>query len=108
MPKSHQTERLPAGLRLGVSPAVRVGLELPKTLSQRVDAVVVELAGRGESTNRREVIAAAILAVTEDVSSMAPLIHRFRQATVGDVIAPGEDGQIEITHSGPGPRKRTR
>src|SRR3954453_7097711 len=63
-----------------------VGLALPAPLSHRLDALVELAESAGQNTNRRELVAALILAATESPGELARLVERYRTAPSTSVV----------------------
>ena len=71
--------RKPADLLRDAEP-LRVGASIPQPLDTRLDALVRTAERAGERTNRRELVAALILATPTAPTELADLLHRYRRA----------------------------
>lgn len=85
------------------------GFGRPVSLDQRLDQLVERAGSVGEKTNRRELLAAPLLAADHDGADLSTLVRKFR-STVGDavLVEPGNESAdvIEFRHHSPGPRTR--
>ena len=99
-----ERQRVKADLLLRRAPEVRVGLALPIPLSMRIDDIAAELADSGFRVARRDLFAAAVLALPEDADSVVELLERYRTSTVGDVLPIAGNATITLRRPGPGPR----
>lgn len=101
-------QRVRSDLPLRQAPESRIGLSLATPLSMRVDQLVLELARNGFPTNRKELISAALLGLSEDVNELSALISEFRTRTIGEALLPSvRSASVTLVREGPGPRKRT-
>jgi len=94
---------------LRTAPARSVGLSLPAPISARVDALVAVIEQHGERTNRKELIAALILAAQANADDLATAIRRYRRAQIRDALLDPEAaiGAVDLPPRKPGPRPRT-
>lgn len=99
-----ERQEVRADLPLRRAPDVRVGLALPIPLSMRIDDIAAELADSGFRVARRDLFAAAVLALPEDAASVIDLLERYRTSTVGDVLPNGASATVALRRPGPGPR----
>ena len=82
---------------------------MPDPLSLRVDALVDILAEGGVSTNRTELINAAVLALPSNAATLEQVIDRFRTASSGESLVPARRvGPIPTRVKVPGPRPSRR
>ena len=101
-------QRVRSDLPLRQAPESRIGLSLATPLSMRVDHLVLELELNGIPTNRKELISAALLGLSEDINKLSVLINEFRTQTIGDALLPrSNSATVTLIREGPGPRKRT-
>lgn len=100
--------RLPADSRLRDAPEGSVGLALSRPISDRVDALVDLVESAGERTNRKELIAALILAAPPGADQLAATLRGYRQALVRDALLdPQHAGAtVPVEAPRPGPRRR--
>lgn len=95
---------------LSECPDRQLGFRWPVALDQRLDQLVERAGGVGEKTNRRDLLAALLLAADHDGAHLSALVRKFRLATVGDavLVEPGDESAdvIEFRHHSPGPRTR--
>lgn len=86
-----------------------IGLSLPGPLSARVDALVKLVEDHGERTDRKELIAAMILAATEDPEDLSAAIRDYRRASIRDALLDVQRAQsaIDMPPRKPGPRPRS-
>lgn len=105
---SEGDESIPADTSLLDCPEVRLGLSMPSPLSDRIDDLVARAEAEGERTNRKELVAALVLAAASDGRSLARSIRRLRHAKARDALleplAPGE--VVPAVRHRPGPRPR--
>ena len=96
-------QRVRSDLPLRQAPESRIGLSLVTPLSMRV-----ELGRNGIPTNRKELISAALLGLSEDINELRVLINEYRTQTIGDaLLPPTQSATVTLVREGPGPRKRT-
>ena len=94
---------------LTACPEAQHGLVLPTPLSARLDALVQIARDGGERTNRKELIAALILAASESDTAIARAVRTYRRATVQNAFVAGQDREpfLDTRPSPRGPRRRT-
>jgi hypothetical protein len=86
--------------------AFQISFVIPGPLSARLDALVNRAYEAGERTNRKELLAALILAAPEGEERLRRLLRRYRTAAVADAFLPGEDPATFLKPSRPrGPRR---
>lgn len=93
--------------RLRDSKDKQIGIRWPIALDQRLDDLVLLANDSGAGTNRRETIAALLLAADLTGDELLEAIRRFRTAKVKDApLTPGAHGAsiLEFRAHGPGPR----
>ena len=98
---------VPGGDRLRDSKDKQVGLRWPVALDQRVDDLVERANDAGGNTNRRELIAALLLAADYDGDALADLLKKYRTAAVRDApLRPEAHGAdvLDFAKHKPGPR----
>lgn len=102
--------RLDADSPLRNAPERSIGLSLFGPLSARVDALVKLVEEHGERTNRKELIAAVILAATADPEQLSAAIRNYRGASIRDTLVDADLAQsrVEMPRRKPGPRPRSR
>jgi hypothetical protein len=69
----------------------QIGVAIPGPLSARLDVLVERAHQSGERTNRKELLAALILAAPQSEQALSRLVRRYRRARVLDAIMEGED-----------------
>jgi hypothetical protein len=88
-----------------------VSFMIPHVISGRLDDLVDRANAAGENTNRKELIAAIILACNLDGSRLSTTLRKYRKSTVESAIlnsSPDTHGQpIEVGAKKPGPRRRS-
>ena len=101
--------RLEPDRPLRAAPERSVGLSLPAPISARVDALVAVIEQHGERTNRKELIAALILAAQAEADDLAAAIRRYRRALIRDALLDPESAivALDLPPQKPGPRPRT-
>ncbi len=96
--------------RLRDSKDKQIGIRWPIALDQRLDDLVLRANDAGAGTNRRETIAALLLAADLSGDQLVDVILRFRTAFVRDAplssVGSGAD-VLEFRAHGPGPRTAT-
>jgi hypothetical protein len=98
----------PTGIKLDLAEPHEIGAKVPGPLSGRLDALVEVAEAAGERTNRKELLAALILAAPASGKELARLLKRYRKATVGEALVRGasRDAVLNPTRSrGPRPRR---
>ena len=75
--------------RLRDSPEDQIGVSVPSPLNARLDALVALANSAGESTSRKEVLAALILAAPDTGADIGELVRTYRTASVEDVVTEG-------------------
>jgi hypothetical protein len=99
---------VPVDSSLRNSPKLSVGLVLPAALSERLDCLVALAEKQGERTNRREVVAALLLAAAPSGAVVSELIREFRRAQVRDaLVGDPSDEVFKVERRKPGPRPRS-
>ncbi len=71
--------------------AFQIGIAVPGPLSARLDALVKRAHRSGERTNRKELLAALILAAPDSEANLSRLVRRYRRARVADAFVADED-----------------
>ena len=93
--------------RLRDSKDKQVGIRWPIALDQRLDDLVARADDAGASTNRRELIAALLLAADLTGTQLVEVVMTFRTALVKDApLTPENHGVdvLEFRAHKPGPR----
>lgn len=100
--------RLEPDRPLRAAPEQSIGLSLSAPLSARVDEFVDLLERHGERTNRKELIAALILAARPEAEDLAAALRRYRHALVRDALLDPKQAPsaVELPAHKPGPRPR--
>jgi hypothetical protein len=89
--------------------ALQIGIAIPGPLSGRLDALVARAHATGERTNRKELLAALILAASDSDRQLTRLVRRYRRARVADAFVPGMDPAVFLEPVRPrGPRRTPR
>ena len=99
--------KIPFDSALPQSAEQSVGLVLPAVLSDRLDSLVALAERNGERTNRREVVAALLLAAKPSGAAISELIRAYRRAQVQEALvgdAAGEEYVVGLRRPGPRPR----
>jgi hypothetical protein len=111
-PRMTAPRRIPSDSPLRDAPEEGIGLTVPAPLSDRINALVDLLDAAGERTNRKELIAALILAAPPTGDELAGTLRVYRRASVRDALVEpdraGETVQLAPRKPGPRPRKRTK
>lgn len=104
------TRRTRADVPLSALEEHSVGLALSDPISRRLDTLTELVEVVGERTNRKEMIAALILAAVPDGGELAALLRRYRTARVRDALLdPAAAAElVEFPSRSPGPRRRRR
>jgi hypothetical protein len=101
-------ERVPQEARLKSCKEKAVGANWPLPIDYRLEELVQLTNDAGENTNRKELLAAIVLAVTEDPDELSMMLRTYRQATVrATLINPSVEGNVVTLpryKSGPRPR----
>lgn len=89
-------------------PEQQIGVSVPAPLNARLDALVVRANRAGESTSRKEVLAALVLAAPESGEDLSDLIKTYRTTTAARAVPAGEDPAVilDAQERKPGPRTR--
>ncbi|SEB99924.1 hypothetical protein SAMN04489844_1478 [Nocardioides exalbidus] len=98
---------VPGGDRLRDSKDKQVGIRWPVALDQRLDDLVQRANDAGSNTNRRELIAALLLAADHDGDGLNDVVRTYRKAVVRDApLAPDDHGAdvLDFERHRPGPR----
>jgi hypothetical protein len=84
-----------------------ITLGLPGPLNERLDRLVELADGEGARTNRKELVAALILAAPESGSDLAHEVIALRKAKARDAAVSGNLAAVlEFRRHQPGPRRR--
>ena len=86
----------------------QIGVAVPAPLSGLLDTLV-ELANHaGANTNRKEILAALLLAASIEAEVLAELVRTYRTARAEDAIVEGADRErfLQPERPPPGPRPR--
>lgn len=88
----------------------QIGVSVPKPLNARLNALVDAANEAGESTSRKELVAALILSASAKGPALARAIRSYRSATSADAVLPGDDESMYLDPAipKPGPRARRR
>jgi hypothetical protein len=86
--------------------AFQIGVAVPGPLSARLDALVEMARKSGERTNRKELLAALVLAAPESGASLSRIVRRYRRVRIADAFVQGEDQATFLDPARPrGPRR---
>jgi len=87
-----------------------IGVSVPVPLSARLDRLVELIEQQGHRVYRKDLVAALLLAASEDPAELADLITRYRTAEVSAAAVGGSAGGdvVELSRAKPGPRPRRR
>lgn len=93
---------------LRAAPERSIGLSLSDPISARVDALVDLIEQHGERTNRKELIAALILAAAPRPNDIGEAIRGYRRALVRDALLDPTQARsaVQLPPRRPGPRRR--
>lgn len=100
---------IPPEHRLRDCPHRQAGMAWPTPIHARLDELV-QLArdGAARETNRKELVAALVLAAPTDPDELDAVIRRYRLATAREALVSPEDVEhdnvLRIPRHGPGPR----
>lgn len=90
----------------------QIGVGVPGPLSARLDALVKLANGAAANTSRKEVLAALLLAASDEPDLLADLVRTYRTARVEDAIIGGAERdrflRPEPARAGPRPRRPPR
>ena len=89
-------------------PDVQIGVSLPVPLNARLDDLVARAIAAGESTSRKELLAALVFEAPVDGDDLSAAIRRYRKATAMDAVPEGTPPQtiLDRPMRRPGPRPR--
>jgi hypothetical protein len=84
-----------------------ITIGLPGPLNERLDSLVDLADDEGAKTNRKELVAALILAASESASELANAVIALRKAKVRDAAVVGDLAAVlKFQRHQPGPRRR--
>jgi hypothetical protein len=84
-----------------------ITLGLPGPLNERLDKLVNLADEEGARTNRKELVAALILASPESAAALADAVITLRKAKAGDAAVSGDLAAVlEFRRHQPGPRPK--
>lgn len=94
--------------RLRDCPEDQIGVSIPSPLNARLDALVARANHAGENTSRKELLAALILATSDQPEDLVEAVRSFRVAKASDVVPEGENAAelLQERDRRPGPRPR--
>jgi hypothetical protein len=99
------TDRVQADQRLPECPERQSGIVWPAPIHERVDQLVAAARASGLRTTRKELVAALVLAASEDPDELMALLLHFRRATAREALVGSNDAEvIEFKRAKPGPR----
>lgn len=103
------TRRIPADSLLSGLDEHNIGLALSDPISGRLSALVDVADTAGARTNRKELVAALILAATPDADALAGLVTQYRTAYARDTwLVPARAPSVLVFPARkPGPRGRS-
>ena len=94
---------------LAEAAAYQIGVAVPGPLSARLDALVRCVHNAGQQTNRKELLAALVLAAPENQDGLQKLLRSYRLATIADAFVADEDPDTFLQPERPrGPRRPPR
>ena len=107
MPERH---RISGALPLRDCPEGKIGIALPRPISDRLDGLVSLVEEAAERTSRKELLGALILAASPDVSELVTALRRFRHSAAGDARLDGRptEAMLTLAKGRPGPRPRKK
>jgi hypothetical protein len=87
----------------------QLAVSWPLAVDQRLDALVNRAELAGENTNRRELLAAAMLATDLDGDALGDRLRAYRRARVKDALmdTPVSGNVVHLDRHKPGPRARS-
>lgn len=90
-------------------PEVGTSLSLPGPLNERLDQLLALANEAGAATSRRELIAALILAASDDADALFQLVVSFRRTRAADAVVRGRPVAevLEFRRHRRGPRPRS-
>jgi hypothetical protein len=100
---------IPPDHRLRACPQRQAGMAWPIPIHARLDELV-EIARdqAGRETNRKELVAALLLAAPTEAETLDEIIRRYRLATAREALVKPEhverDNVLQLPSYGPGPR----
>jgi hypothetical protein len=105
---------MPGQIRIDRSTALRdcelkpAAVSWPRAIDAYLDSLVAVAEAVNERTNRRELLAAIVLAVKPDGTRLARILREYRGATVADITSDAEaEGDFAVfERHRPGPRHR--
>ncbi len=85
-------------------------MAFPLPISDRLDGLVSLAEASGERTNRKELLAALILAASSEGQALVEFLRKYRQSSAGEARLDGRDADtaLTVTARRPGPRPRRR
>lgn len=84
-----------------------ITIGLPGPLNERLDRLVELADDEGARTNRKELVAALILAAPESATTLADAVIALRKAKASDAAVSGDLASVlEFRRHQPGPRPR--
>jgi hypothetical protein len=102
--------RIEADERLTRAPQKPASLSWPIPVDDFLDELVKLAEDAGESTTRRELLAAIVVGTPADPEYVAGLLKDYRLSTVGKLAGKDDPGPadniVEFQRRGPGPRPR--
>lgn len=106
---SEKLPPIPPDHRLRDCPHLQAGMSWPQPIHTRLDELVSLVRNEaGRDTNRKEFVAALILAAPDDAEQLDAMIKRYRLATAREALvdpAQVEDGNVlRLPKHRPGPR----
>jgi hypothetical protein len=103
-----RADQIPLDARLKSCREKAVGALWPLPVDHRLEQLVQLTNDTGERTDRKELLAAIVLAVTEDPDELSEMLRTYRRATVhAALINPTIEGNVVTLpryKSGPRPR----
>lgn len=86
----------------------QIGISIPTPLDARLDALVRRANAAGESTSRKELLAALLLDAPENPDQLTRALRAYRTARADQVVVDGDPPGRYLTEAEkrPGPRPR--
>jgi hypothetical protein len=85
-----------------------IGISVPIPISRRLDQLVTLAEGTGIRVYRKDVIAALVLAASDDPEDLSKLLHRCRTAKAGEAQVKGASTAMVLELDRPKPGRRPR
>jgi hypothetical protein len=85
-----------------------VGVDWPLPINHRLEQLLWRTNDAGENTTRKELLAAIVLAVTEDPDELSKMVRTYRRSTARAALInpPAEGNVVMLPRYKSGPRSR--